>query len=101
LSHPLAQRRIFGQPPQRRRHTVRVCGVDEKSAHAVLDELGDARERGGHDGTARGHRFHQRHRDAVHLAVVGDDAGQHEDVAFAHQPGHLVLRPRAEQMNAL
>ena len=61
----------------------RVAGRHEQSAHAVLDELGDAGDGRADDRAAAGHRFHQRDRDAFHLPVVGDDARQHEERASA------------------
>ncbi len=67
---------------------------------AVLNELGNPRDARRDDRHAGGERLHQRDRDALHLTVARNDAGQHEQIGRSQQLGDLGLRAGAQQVHA-
>ncbi len=76
---------LFGEPP--------CLAVDHK--------FRDPREACRNDRGPTRHGLHQDHRHTLHAAGCGDQTGQYEEVAVAHQLRDLVLGPGAQELHPL
>jgi hypothetical protein len=96
-----AQIGLRDQPLDRVRQGRRIAGRDQEAGAAVLDRLGGAGTAGGDDRGALGHRLEDYAREALSVAVAGDDAGDAECGGAAHPAAHVGMRQPAEQRHAV
>ena len=82
-----------------RRQRRRIVGRHDKAVLAVVEQLGHAGNVGRDAGKPLARRLDQHIGQAVAVAVVGDPAGQHEEIGCAVARQHLLLRQRAEPVD--
>ena len=88
---------VFDRVGQQRR----IVRHDKDAVARVIDDFGDARDRGRNDRNAHRHRFEDDIGNTVAIAVGVDPAGESEQARRAQPIEHCIMRHFAEQTNAI